>query len=109
MTLIGGSEYEVKGAFADLGGNIANFWCEILYDTTAPPTGSVDFGGTIIVGFNTWGGTQAGVDGTFQDDYAKGPGPIFTAPGEAGVPIKIYFALNVGSWTGGTRIPSTLP
>lgn len=102
LALIGGAQYEVKGAFKDLGGTLASFWCEILYDVAAPPEGPVDFGGTLIVGFNTWDGTKAGIDGTFQDDYAKGPGPVFTALGEAGLPVTIYFAINIGCWTGGS-------
>ncbi len=102
VLLTGGNQYQVSGAFKDLAGTINNFWCEILYDTLEPPQDNRDFGGIIIVGFNTWNGTKAGVDGTFQDDYVKGPGPIFTAPGETGKPIKIYFCINVGAWTGGS-------
>jgi hypothetical protein len=100
VTLIGGTEYEIKGAFKDMSNSITNFWCEILYDTTEPPAEG-DFGGNIICGFNTWDGTVAGVDGTFQDDFKKGLGPTFTAPGEAGVPTTVYFVIDVGCWLGG--------
>jgi len=102
VVLTGGDQYEVKGGFVDMQGTIANFWCEILYDTTEPPE-HADIGGTVIVSLNTWDGTQPGIDGTFQDNYVtnKGSGPIFTAPGEAGVPDTVYFVLNIGVWAGG--------
>jgi hypothetical protein len=100
VMLTGGDEYEVSGAFADIGGTITNFWCEILYDTVAPPV-TGDVGGTTIVGFNTWNGTPQGIDGTFQDNSVKGIGPVFTAPGEIGVPDTVYFMLNIGVWAGG--------
>jgi hypothetical protein len=100
VMLTGGDQYEVKGGFVDMQGTIANFWCEILYDVTEPPE-HADIGGTTIVGFNTWNGTPPGVDGTFQDNYVKGEGPVFTAPGEAGVPDTVYFVLNIGVWAGG--------
>ena len=64
VTLVGGAEYEFSGAFVDLAGNITNFWCEVLYDTVEIPT-DADFDGVLICGFNTWDGTEAGVDGTF--------------------------------------------
>jgi len=101
VTLTGGTEYELKGAFKDLAGTIASFWCEVLYDTAAIPD-NADMGGILVCGFNTWDGTQAGIDGTFQDDYVKGDGPIFTAIGDVGVPITAYFGVNVGCWLGGT-------
>ncbi len=101
VTLTGGTEYELKGAFKDLAGTIVNFWCEVLYDTAAIPV-DTDMGGILVCGFNTWDGTIQGVDGTFQDDYAKGDGPIFTAIGDAGEPITAYFGVNVGCWLGGT-------
>lgn len=102
VTLIGRAQYEFKGAFKDCGGNIANFWCEALYDTAAPPPAdSGDFGGTLIVGFNTWNGTTAGIDGTFQDDFAKGDTNVFTAPGDSGKSVKVYIVIDVGDWTGG--------
>ena len=100
VTLTGGAQYEFTGAFRDLEGAISNFWCEALYDTAAPPP--ADFGGTFIIGFNTWNGTKAGVDGTFQDDFAKGTTNIFTSPGVTDMPIKVYFVIDIGVWTGGT-------
>lgn len=103
VTLIGGTEYEFTGAFKDIGGGINNFWCEALYDTVEPPPAdSGDFGGRLIVGFNTWDGTQPGVDGTFQNDFAKGTTNIFTAPGDSGTQITVYLVIDVGVWTGGT-------
>lgn len=97
-----GVEYEISGAFVDLGGNIANFWCEILVSTEAPPDSpGVDYGGNVTVAFNTWDGTQPGIDGTFQDNYSKGPGPWYTAPDSLGAEVTVYFALNVGVWAGG--------
>jgi len=101
LELTGGTEYELKGAFKDLAGTIVDFWCEVLYDTAAIPV-DTDMGGILVCGFNTWDGTLQGVDGTFQDDYAKGDGPIFTAVGDAGEPITAYFGVNVGCWLGGT-------
>lgn len=100
VVLTGGDEYEVSGAFADIGGNITNFWCEILYDTAAPPL-HADVSGTTIVGFNTWNGTPQAIDGTFQDNSVKGIGPLFVAPGETGVPDTVYFMMNIGVWAGG--------
>lgn len=103
LILKAGTEYEVSGAFVDLGGTIENFWCEILVSIEAPPDSpGVDYGGTVAVAFNTWDGTQPGVDGTFQDDYVKGPGPLYTAPDTLGDEVTVYFALNVGVWAGGT-------
>jgi hypothetical protein len=103
VTLIAGNQYELKGAFKDLQGTINQFWCEVLYDTVPPPPAdSGDFGGILIVGFNTWDGTVAGVDGTFQDDFAKGESNIFTAPGDSGMPVTIYFVIDVGCYMGGS-------
>jgi hypothetical protein len=69
----------------------------------APPdTPGVDYGGTCLVGFNTWNGTTSGIDGTFQADYVEGSGPQYTAPGVAGAPVKVYFCINIGVWAGGT-------
>lgn len=101
VTLTGGTEYELKGTFKDLAGTINNFWCEVLYDTAAIPV-DTDMGGILVCGFNTWDGTLQGVDGTFQDDYEKGDGPIFTAVGDVGESITAYFGVNVGCWLGGT-------
>jgi hypothetical protein len=103
LTLIGGAQYEFKGAFKDFSGTINQFWCEVLYDTVEPPPAdSGDFGGIIIVGFNTWDGTAAGIDGTFQDDFAKGDSSVFTAPGESGIPVTVYLVIDVGCWMGGS-------
>jgi hypothetical protein len=102
VTLVGRAQYEFKGAFKDCAGSIANFWCEALYDTAAPPPAdSGDFGGTLIVGFNTWDGTMPGIDGTFQNDFAKGDTNVFTAPGDSGKPVKVYLVIDVGDYTGG--------
>ena len=103
LILKAGVEYEISGAFVDLGNSIENFWCEILVSTEAPPDSpGVDYGGSVTVAFNTWDGTQPGIDGTFQDDYSKGPGPWYTAPDTLGTEVTVYFALNVGVWAGGT-------
>jgi hypothetical protein len=103
VMLTGGNEYEVSGAFADIGGNITNFWCEILYDVTEPPL-SGDVTGANIVGFNTWMGTPQAIDGTFQDNSVKGTGPVFVAPGDSGVVDTVYFFLNIGCWAGGASL-----
>jgi hypothetical protein len=95
VTLTGGAQYELTGAFKDLNGTISEFWCDVRWDTTAPPT-STDFGGTLIVGFNTWDGTIPGVDGTFQDDGSARDN-VFAAPGASGQPIAVYIAVGVGS------------
>jgi hypothetical protein len=96
VTLIGGAEYEFKGAFKDLAGTIQEFWCDVRWDTLEPPQDNTDFGGTLIVGFNTWDGSQPGVDGTFQDD-GSATNNIFTAPGASGQPVDVYIAIGVGS------------
>jgi hypothetical protein len=55
------------------------------------------------LGFNTWDGCGDDLDGTFQDDYCRGKGPIYTAPGEPGEPVTVYYALKTGLWAeGGT-------
>ncbi|MBN2105503.1 hypothetical protein JW835_15800 [bacterium] len=107
VTLIAGNTYSISGAFKDLtGGALQNFWCEILLSTETPPhpDSTLDYGGVTMVAFNTWDGCGAGVDGTFQDDYCKGSGPIYTVPESYGVGTEVthYFVLNVGLWAGGT-------
>jgi hypothetical protein len=102
VTLVGGGEYTVTGAFADLtGGNLSNFWCEILVSTEAPPDSpGVDYGGVRLLGFNTWDGCGNNVDGTFQDDGCLGStGGILTVPEALGETVTYYFCLNPGAWS----------
>ncbi|NQT24728.1 T9SS type A sorting domain-containing protein [candidate division KSB1 bacterium] len=105
VTLIGGETYDVGGAFRDVGGNLYNFWCEILLHTEVPPdTAGADYGGgTSLLGINTWDGCGPGIDSTFQDTYCKGNGSVFTMPDSvaAGEEATFYFSVNVGVWTGG--------
>ena len=69
-----------------------------------PPDSTVDYGGEVLVAFNTFDGCGAGIDGTFQDEFYKGPGPVFTVPDSEAAAVTYYFALNVGVWAGETPI-----
>ncbi len=106
LVLIGGQTYEFSGAFKDLTeGALENFWCEI-YLSTEEPVDLTDWtppGGANtdrITGFNTWDGCGPGVDGTFQDDGCEPPNTrYYTAPGDAGEPVTVYFGVKAGVWT----------
>ena len=50
--------------------------------------------------FHPWDGILLGIDSTFQEDDSKGSGLVYTAPGEFGQPLTVYFCLNVWFWTG---------
>jgi hypothetical protein len=107
VQLVPGESYEFSGAFKDLtGGALQNFWCEVLLSTEEPPPpdSTGDYGGDVLVAFNTWDGCGAGIDGTFQDEFCKGPGPVFTVPDSDATEVTYYFVLNIGVWAGGTPI-----
>jgi len=99
LTLIRGVQYQFPGAFAEIGGTISNFWCEILLGP------GLDYKEPIWVGFHPWDGTLPGIDSTFQENYRKGPGSVSTAQGEIGQTFTVYSSLNVWLWTGG--VPRT--
>jgi hypothetical protein len=104
LTAVAGQTYKISGAFRDISRDLSNFWCQITISIEAPVEG-VDWtpiagsNSDIRVGFNTWVPCGPLVNGTFQDDYCEGTGPLYTPPGEAGQDVTIYFGLKTGVWT----------
>lgn len=109
ITVIGGTQYQFSGAFKDLTyGQLQQFWSEI-YISTEIPTDGLDY--TPLAGtnsdrymaFNTWTGCGLNVDGTYQDNGCNTPANtgLYTAPGEAGVPLDVYVVVKTGIWCGG--------
>lgn len=106
LSLVGGQTYEFSGAFRDLtDSSLANFWCEIYISPEAPVDGTdwkppAGENTERIIGFNTWDGCGPGIDGTFQDDGCEPPATrYYTAPGNPGEPVVIYFGVKTGVWS----------
>jgi len=102
INVIAGEEYTVSGAFRDVGANVFQFWASLCYVTEEPQEGQ-GLSENVIVGFNTWTASAAGMNATFQDSGSVGS-PVFTAPGDSGEIDTIYFGINIGSYTGGANI-----
>jgi len=65
LTLIRGVQYQFPGAFAEIGGTISNFWCEILLGP------GLDYKEPIWVGFHPWEGHCLGLTVRFRRIIAK--------------------------------------
>ncbi|HPG39310.1 MAG TPA: T9SS type A sorting domain-containing protein [bacterium] len=108
VTVIGGTQYQFSGAFKDLTyGQLNQFWSEIYISVEAPVDGSdytplAGSNSNRYLAFNTWTGCGSGVDGTYQDNGCNSPNTgLYTAPGEAGVPVEVYVVIKTGIWCGG--------
>jgi hypothetical protein len=100
VTLKADTKYIISGAFSDLTfGELNQFWCEILIGTMEPVDGE-DYpdGDWCVLGFNTWLGCGANIDGTFQDDNCRGSGERFYLPDTLGEEATVYFTVNIGAW-----------
>jgi len=97
-----GMTYALSGAFKDRTADLYNLWCELYLSMEepvegtdwTPPAGTND---DVYLGFNTWAGCAAGIDGTFEDNGCVGRRTRFyTVPGEPGEHVTVYLGLKTG-------------
>jgi hypothetical protein len=103
LALEAGKTYQFSGAFKDLtGGALQGLWSEIYLsleepiegtDYTPPAGANTD----ILMNFSSWDSCGPNVDGTFQDNACGTP--FYTAPGNPGEMVTIYFGVKTGVWS----------
>ena len=105
LVLNAGTVYSLSGAFKDNSAQLENFWCQLYLSRERPVKGQdwqplSGSNSDVYLGFNTWAGCGAGIDGTFQDDGCDGKNSkFFTAPVELGESITFYLGLKTGVWS----------
>jgi hypothetical protein len=100
ITLTGGKTYKFTGAFKDISfDSVYNFWCEVGISAYHPDSNMIGY----LVGINTFDGCGRGLDGTFQDDYCKYGGPLYTVSDTIEGDATFYLLFLTGMWDNGTE------
>lgn len=90
--------YMFTGAFKDITpDSVYNFWCEVGISAYHPDSNIIDY----LVAMNTWDGCGRGLDGTFQDDYCKYGGPLYTVSDTIEGDATFYLLCLTGLWDNG--------
>ena len=98
VMLTAGKTYMFTGAFKDISPDqVYNFWCEVGLSIEHPDSNNIDY----IAGINTWDGCGPGLDGTFQDDYCKYDGPLYTVSDILEGDVTFYLLVLTGMWDNG--------
>ena len=104
IELVGGETYAFNAGFRHISGNVgAGFWCHVYMSEEAPVDGEdwKPAGGTdsdLLTGFNSATACSGdAIDGTFRRDGCAGQNAtVYTAPGNAGEPVTVYFGIKAG-------------